>query len=367
MIYFNIVTTLIAEYIMSAIKNVIRIAIVVSFILCAHATAAESSSTVLLITLAETKEGQELERRFLNELGLALTQFQVKSESNPDGSFGTMLLSERLAIIRSLSKKHNASAVIWIERFEDNKLLLNLTAISTGRALLRIVEVKKGPHSEAELALATEELLGEAYLFSPNKTDNAISSTVEKVRQTVVSLEESSKRKTQHAISGGVLLSGGLYERIGSSLTVGGGIGWIAETPSGWFFGPSVFGFAGPKERLSAGVISGFGIIGEFSFGYHFHISKVQIGPALSAGIKWNRMEALFGENGTKQVYKLGFRGTVSLDSAVSIGKQTAFIIRLDLSFLPERAEFRGVSENSAALVTPWLEGSILMGLRLFL
>jgi hypothetical protein len=175
------------------------------------------------------------------------------------------------------------------------------------------------------------------------------------------------ERKISRAIFTHATVEGAIHERKGPNLLVGGGLAWVTEFSSGWFFSPSVTGFGGPREHMEGGMVSGFGIISSLSGGYHFHNSRAAIGPAVGVGVKWQRLDAVFDDAEDQSQSVVNFRGSVSIDGHVFITSHLALAMRLDLAFLSNPTEFRKSADTDVFLITPWLEGAVFAGFRFFL
>lgn len=317
---------------------------------------------VVVLRMAEDGANAFAEERFVTELALALNRFRVLPLRDPSGRFAVMSFVERLELVRSLSKQHGAVATVWVERWAADKLVLNLTAMSTGRALVKIVEVKSGPSQEAELALVAEALLGEAYLFSSAQREDAVREKVEEVRQAATRNDSVSGVTSGLSLFGTVL--GALTPRTGSSLLVGGGLAWMTEFRSGWFLSPGLFGFGGPKERYDDGFIGGWGLQGELQVGVHFRFKKAAVGPALGAGVRYQQIESFFGSGPSTASTLVSFRGSVSLNTQVSLARDLAIFCRLDLGLLSNSADFKRVSNENSLLETPLFDGGVMLGFR---
>ncbi len=335
--------------------------------------AADASQTplpvVLVLRMADTGTNADAEERFVAELKLALNRFRVVPLRDPSGRFSEMSFIERLELVRNLSRQHGAAATVWVERWDNDKIALNLTAMSTGRALVKIVEVKSGPSQEAELALAAEALLGEAYLFSPNPPDDdAVLEKVEEARRAAI---EHPADRPKSSITSALALfgtaQGAIFPRQGPSLLVGGGLAWTTEFPSGWFLSPMLSGFGGSKERYDDGLITGWGLAGELQGGIRFHLKRAAVAPAVGAGVRFQQIESSFGGGPSSASRLVGFRGSVGLDAQIALSENLAIFLRIDLGVLSKSAEFKRVSNESTLLKTPLVDGGIALGFRTIL
>jgi hypothetical protein len=333
----------------------------------AEASAKSEMPVVLVFQVAQSRSAKIGEARFITELRLALDRFRIHCVSLEPRHFASLVFAERLERIRSLSQQHGAVATTWIEYFGQDTVLLSLVAMSTGRALVRVVEVESGPSTEAELAFAAQELLGEAYMFGDPSGEPAIEETVQRVKQNVTGHRPSGEAKTRLGVVPLFSVSGGIYEREGPSLLLGGGAGLELNLVSSWFFRLSLLGWAGPRQRYDDGVLSGFGVTCGLGAGYHFLLGPLRLGPMLGAALNWRRMDMAFGEGDNQPYTWVGFRGEAAVDLQLAVRDHLLLVLGGGIGIVPVRKSFQRVSDESTLVSTPFVDWHGILGLLIYL
>ncbi|MCB9764519.1 MAG: hypothetical protein H6739_32390 [Alphaproteobacteria bacterium] len=115
-----------------------------------------SAQGVLLLDLSDAPE----EDRFHQELALTLDDVRLQ----PTGpGFVTAPLAAQLDVARPLLEDEAVQAVAWLDATDPAQLRVSVAFVAEDRAVVRLLEVPREPGAEARLALATRELLAEAY------------------------------------------------------------------------------------------------------------------------------------------------------------------------------------------------------------
>ncbi|MCP4677365.1 MAG: hypothetical protein GY854_17995 [Deltaproteobacteria bacterium] len=328
----------------------------------------DSPPVLVVLTVANEGTGVERERLFITKLRLALDGMVIEQVDPGSDDFVSLTLSEKLAQIRPFTEKYGAIATTWIEDSGLNVILLHMVSLGTGRAFVRIVEAKRGPYSEAELALAAEELLGQVYLLNPTHNQKPLERAVAHV------IEEATSRKTERrTVRVGRAWSvlpqfesfGGLYGHEQVWLRFGGGLALELLIAELFTVRASVAALAGPFTKTSDGVILGWGMDTGLCLG-------------LSRRAKWLRVGFLVGAYGVRSAVSMAlgegdhfaydwwdFHGTVGIDLRIVFSETVSLVINPNLGFWAQQKRFFRISDDSTVMATPYIDWNTSLGLQI--
>jgi hypothetical protein len=141
----------------------------------------------LVLQVAKDPAGKARERRFVTQLRLVLENIPVETAELSNTDFAEQPLARQLNAIRPLLRARQTLGALWISAPSEDLIILQMVSVTTGRAVVRMVEAKAGQEAEANLALASRELLGTVYLFggSPGGANLSLKRVVESVRKQV--------------------------------------------------------------------------------------------------------------------------------------------------------------------------------------
>jgi hypothetical protein len=321
---------------------------------------------VLVFQLAQSPDDRASEDRFSIELKLALDRFEIQSIDERGGQFAQASMPQRLKHIEELSKRQNVVATVWIEHVGHRKVLLNVVAMSTGRALIRIVEVESGPSAQAELALAAEELLGEAYLFSPQAREPALTEVVKKVKDSVAPPvpEEGSQPlgRRRLALMPFFTGGGGIVGASGPSLRLGGGLAAQLRLNDGLYGRLGLSVLAGPKKRLFDGVLSWLCVAPSLSLGYAWPLGPVRLGPVIEASLQWVRVDMALGKGDNQSFDWFNFHLGSGVEALVPLNPSVAIVVGGLIGLASQRKSFRRLSDSSLVLTSALIDWSAAIG-----
>jgi hypothetical protein len=357
---------------------------------------ADAGSPVLLLILtAEGGEATEREQRLFGELELALDGFAIETVSSGDPEFARLPMSEQLARIQPLVDRSGAVATTWVEATGSGTVLLHLVALTTGRALVRIVEAHHGPDAEAELALAVRELLGEAYLFAPQPDDAAMERVVAEVKERVAPPPveaEPALQVVQPPIvpepepddtgtddwsdDGGTptlglapfaLIGGGLAGHEGPHIKAGGGVG-LEWPPRAALYGRVWLAITeGPDEAVRDGVVLGIGIAPGMLLGYRWWLGPVGLGPLLGVSAPWSMATMVIGDSEKKTYNWWDFRAIAGIEVQIGFGDKLGLFFDWMAGVHAVRQSFERQSDDTTVFATPFVDWDVLVGLVAYL
>jgi len=362
----------------------------VSFCLLAAAGDASSQETedpggerrpvLLLVLTASGGEVAERERRMFSELELALDDFAIETVPSGDPEFARLPMSEQLSRVQPFVDRSGAVATTWVEETGSGTVLLHLVALTTGRALVRIVQASEGPDTEAELALSVRELLGEAYMFGPTPESPAMEQVVaevqEKVAPAVVTIpvppapppEEPPAPPPTLGLAPFGVVSGGIWGHEGPHIRAGGGI--VVEWPPGAaLFGRASFVFAkGPDAQVHDGLIVGFGVAPGLTLGYRWRRGPIGVGPLLSVSAPYSSVTMVLGKGDDQTFDWWSFRATAGLELAVSVADDVSLFVDGAFGVQAVRQVFERASDRDPPVMsTPFVEWEMVLGLMVFI
>jgi hypothetical protein len=316
-----------------------------------------------VLATAGDDAGRTRERRFVEELGLALDEFRVVSAAAPTPDFIAAPSAERLAAIRRLATERGGAATIWIEDSPEGTTLLHLVALQAGRWLVKMVETPTGPGTEAELALAARELLGEAYLFGGGDAGEAVERVAEEVHEAVTPPGEEDERALRWSLVSQFAAAGGLAGHDGPSLQLGVVVAGEVALPSGLFFRLGGLFESGPSGDLPSGDLSGLGFGLDLGLGYGFALGDVRLGPLASVGLSWSRLEVTLARDDTQRFDAWSLRGALGLDLRWQATDFFALVIDGTAGVHSNNQKLTYTSDGSRGITTPRFDWQALAGL----
>ncbi|MBW2276219.1 MAG: hypothetical protein JRF63_01935 [Deltaproteobacteria bacterium] len=335
---------------------------------------------LLLVLTAGGGEAADRERRLFSELELALDGFKIETVPSGDPEFARLPMSDQLSRVQPFVERTGAVATTWVEETGAGTVLLHLVALTTGRALVRIVQASEGPDTEAELALSVRELLGEAYMFGPAPENPAMEQVVAEVQEKVAPaialiptppIEPPQVEEPRPTPSLGLaplgLVVGGIWGHEGPHIRAGGGI--VVEWPPGAdLYGRASFVFTkGPDGQVSDGLLVGFGVAPGLALGYRFSHGPIGVGPLLGVSVPYSSMTMVLGEGDDQTFGWWSFRATAGLELAVTVADDVCLFVDGVFGMQAIRESFERRSDESTVLATPFVEWEFAIGLMVFI
>jgi len=337
-------------------------------------TSPKTTAPVLLVLkTAPTPKGASREERFVKELGIVLDGVTIRMERPANPEFGTLALGEQIEHVRSLIAKHGAVAATWLTEVSPDLLLQHLVVISTGRALVRLIEIRAKTGFEADLALAARELLGTAFLFDqpPGPATDPVGRVVESVREqaapppTVVAPPPSDLSPPGNWMIGAELrLEGGVVGHAGPSLLLGGALmlerrmvaGLCGRLSIGVSGGP--FGARADDEEIQELVFqTGLGL------GYLFDLGRVSLGPVLEAQTANTKVTTKI-EGGSEQVFRSWrVRAGAFLDMRVHLSSRADLLLDAGITGTPMQDVYFTEISRETMFASPHLSWEGRLGL----
>jgi hypothetical protein len=304
-----------------------------------------------------------LESDFITALRLSLDRFDVIRVDVSGRQFASLPLASQLSVIASHTRRHHAVASTWVEQADENRILLHLVALSTGRALVRIIETRQSPSASEELAFAAQELLGEAYLFDGARNTPAIAETVDELKSSLPPAPHNGFSRL--ALLPYFEIADGLTGHTGPSFRLGGGADiWVPLGNIG-FVRLGLGGTSGPNTSFAGGMISSRGGFARALLGVRIQWGKLVFCPDIGGVSTLHRLELVVGNSANESYTAVDFRAQLGLNLAVPLASRLHLVLGGALGAYVIRQRFSRLSDGRSIFTTPWLEWSAAAGVRM--
>jgi hypothetical protein len=327
-----------------------------------------SVSKLLFLRLASTGEDEKREARFADELAILLEGMAVESTRPEDDKFVGLTLGGQIADLRPMMDASGAIAAIWMTEPLPDQLLLHLVVISTGRALLRLMEIEASEGFEADLALSAKELLGTAFLFEavPNETES-LERVVESVRkeaarplveqlQTEAAALPEKEPKRDWASRLEACLEGGLVSAEGPSVSLGGLLAVERRITGEFSAYLSLVLAGGPLDsNLDDIQIDTFTIAPGVGALYLWHFGRFALGPGIQAHAQWSNVMIRVEREDTQVFRAWQIRGSLTLETRVKALEFLSIAAAAGMVATPEQDVYQRVDTAEVIMATPHL------------
>jgi hypothetical protein len=330
---------------------------------CAAARAEEPQRpTLAVLRTAPPGPDEEREERFVMELKLSLDGFDVALADPATPGFTALPMKEKLDEVRARVEPLRAAATIWLESASPKTVLLNVVALGTGRAFIRVVEVADGPGAERELAIAAGELLGQVYMLSAPPRPKPVNAAVQRVVEKAAAVAAPARRDL-FDLSTFLTMDGAAspYER--SWLRAGGGVALELQPAAGLLLRLGVSVVAGPFADPRDGALSGYAIAPELGLGYLWRLGKLRLGPIAGAGAVRSAVALALGGGSAHAFSWWSFRGTLGLRAQLDLGPSVSVYAEPRAGAWSNTRRFERSSDGETALHSPIIDVGAALGI----
>lgn len=320
-----------------------------------------SARSLLVLPTAATPAGRAIQELYIVELRLALEGTKVRAVEPGTPNFSGRPLGEQIEIVGALLERERGLAATWLSPVSSQLVLVHMVVLTSGRVLVRMIEGDPTRSGFAtDLAMASRELLGTAYLFAPPPPEAAVARVVETVRQSA-SPSRTGRRDWSLVIRN--RLGGGLAGFGGPSILVGGELGverHVFEGLSARLFvdargGPLDSG--SPLHPVRAVFVSpGLGAA------YLWRFGSVRIGPTLDLRVSWTTLQAQSTPTLTQTFSLWSFRADVGSELRVALGDRVELLTSGSLGISPLRKVLTLESTGETLIATPFLAWDASLG-----
>lgn len=331
-----------------------------------QADSPSTSSPLLVLLVATDAPSKAREQRFIAELTLALDGVQVLGVDPGMPAFAEKPLAAQIVSVRDLLDRNHGVAATWLNTVSPELVLLHMVVLSSGRALVRLVEGNPQRHGfVTDLAMAARELLGTAFLFKPVPAEQArLARVVEKVREGAAPVREV-LRPPRWTVMGRGVVTGGLAGFEGPSIQVGGGLaierrlwqGLRGRVPLQAQGGP----LGGDRTREIRSVVVSPGI----GASYLWELGPVLLGPAVDLSATWTNLWVQATATSTQGFSLWSFRADVGPELRVPVGGNVSGFGSVSLGFSPLRKVLTLQSSGATIYASPFVSWQAAVGVVL--
>lgn len=318
---------------------------------------------LLVLRVADSAETRQREERFIAELELVLDRVEVVSVEPDDQEFATRSLGEQISMVRPLIEDHPAIAATWLDQNSPDLLLLHMVAVSSGRALARLVESPPVEGIEEDLAISARELLGTAFLFHDLPAQEpGLGEVVGELKGRIADGADGASEARGWSLGLAPTVRGGLYGHSGPSVDVGGAA--LAELGlAGGFHGRLNLSLTrgyldgGTEPRLESWH-TGLSI----GAAYLWEVEPVSLGPLVEFGALWHLLIAELAED--DQLFsRFAYVLSIGLELRLEASERLDLFVVGAVHSTPARMRYRTESEDDVVLITPYLSWTVGLGL----
>lgn len=308
----------------------------------------QADPLVLVLLVGNTEAHRDQEEKFTIQLKLSLAEFEVRPVSLAEAEFVGQPLATRLETIKSLTSGRDVIATVWLDQTLMKLTLLNLVSLSTGHAMVKIVEAEKGPEMVQELALAAYELLAKAYLLETHPRPPAVDRVVADV-VTQAKLED--KTDDEESLAWSLSMYGALLGGLGYSdrgqWMFGGGASACLGLLKGFTVHLGVLVLASLQYTGDWGTLNRASVAPELGVVYRWRWGRFGLGPKLSGQLMWTRSQIGVTTAGFRTYQTLSPRLTLGLSLQIALTKHLGLLIEPGFGYMSRQEVYIAGAEDS--------------------
>ncbi len=319
-----------------------------------------NTNTLIVLKVADDDVGDASEQRFVMELSLILEGIKIIEMAPTESDFSELKLGEQISYVRPIIETHDAIAATWLEPVSPDLLILHMVAVSSGRALARIVEIEPTQGFESDLAMAARELLRTSFLLV-EESDGEDNPSSEAVLDKTTTPPKS--EPDWHVLVLGKL-EGGILGHEGPGLLAGGSLAADRRIVKG-FFG-RVFlgvkgGFLNADEKLA---LSTFGLEPGLGILHLWNFERLSLASVLELQLSWSKVTAEREDLSSRSFSYFSYRFAGLLEFGIKLLKHWDVLLGIGLNATPHQEVFERASTGSTVLATPYLGWETRLGFR---
>jgi len=330
--------------------------------------ASEPPAEVPVLLMLQTAAGPEAaarEERFVEELEMVLDGVSIQVERPSDPAFAANALADQITHVRAMIEKHGAVAATWLTEASPDLLLLHLVVVSTGRALVRLVETRPRPGFETDLALAARELLGTAFLFdrAPGPVGgDPIAAVVESVRERAAPANLPPPPPAPEpdlpgwGLAAEIRFEAGIAGAAGPRLYPGGALALERRMFEGLYGRLSAAAYGGPVgSRRSDEEILEWAVQPGMALGYRWDVGAGTIGPWLEAQALLSNVTTRVDGGERQEFRSWRIRAAAVLDARIHVSDRVDLLLAAAVSGTPQRDVYRRELSEKVMLASAYL------------
>ena len=323
----------------------------------------DDTPALLVLLVATDSAGKAREQRFMAELELALEGVRLVGVDPGMSEFASTPLAAQIVSVRELLDRHRGVAATWLNSVSADLILLHMVVLSSGRALVRLVEGNPQRTGFAvDLAMAARELLGTAFLFnSVQAAQKPLARVVEAVREKAAP-EGSHVRHSPWSVVGRADVSGGLAGFKGPSLQIGGALAVERRLFANFRGRMLLQAQGGPLDGSSRLEIRSLAVAPGVGASYMWKFGSILLGPALDLWATWTNRWVQATPSSTQGFALWSFRADIGPELRVPIGKEVSLLGGASIGATPLRQTLTLQSTDKTVYASPFLSWQAVIG-----
>ncbi len=339
---------------------------------------------ILMVKTAESGAKTAHEVTFAKQLRFALQGMCIQTVSIDIKRFDQLSAKKQITLIRPLLRRQGADAAVWLTATGKKRVIMNIMAVSSQRALMRFVETKTVKGFEADLALAAREILSSFIEIEPqisihakntrsSKSDPATSEKKPRAnikrrvsRSTLSRPAESSTPPTRNwllAVMG--CFDSGFAGPVKTSMSLGGGL-FLARKIIGEAYARISFeAQTGPGINTSEGNFpsSGWRMGSGLGGFWLFQTRGWSLAPTLDLQGLWSSMRFESSIQNTERLMIGQLRILLGFEIQKDIFGPLGIIVGGHVVFTPTHHTFENALDHRQLFATPWIGWHVNAGL----
>jgi hypothetical protein len=317
---------------------------------------------LLVLSTATRDDTLTVEAQYTSELRLALDGVAVRTLDAGAPGFARLSLAEQINLVRPQLERGHGFAATWLSAVSPELVLVHMVVLSSGRVLVRMIEGNpRRPGFATDLAMASRELLGTAFLFSTPPPDAPVAQVVATVRDQAAPAVRSAGRDWSLTLR--VRAGGGLAGFTGPAVLAGGELGVerrvLAGLSARLFFdargGP--FDAGDPLHPVRTVFVSpGLGA------SYLWRFGPLRFGPTLDLRATWTNLHVQATPVTTETFSLWSFRADPGVELRVALGSRVELLASGAAGLAPLRKVLTLASSEATLIATPFVAWEASLG-----
>lgn len=296
-----------------------------------------------------------IEAAFETELGLAIDGIPVVRVAPTPPGFAERPLSEQIDAVKEMLRNEPAIGVTWLSFVSDELVLVHVVVVDSGRILVKMLDSNPQDSGFAvDLAMASRELLGLAFLLEAEGTSPQVKGVTDAVAERVMA-----GRPSRWWVLVSFGSSGGVHGHVGPSVLLGGALALERHVRRGFRLRVSAAAQAGPLGRRP----EGFGVrtvllLPSLGGTYLWSLGKsriAELGPSIELRPTWTSVSVTPSGRAPQSFSQWGMRGDVTVHGRFAVHERVRLVIEGGLGFSPLNLEIDSQSTGELLVRTPYV------------
>ena len=293
------------------------------------------------------------------ELKLALDSVEVEELDLSKDHFGSLSLTERIDKVRPTILRKNCIGAVWLA-IVDSKIVLTISYMSDGRALIQVVEHPISYEAEPDLAMAVKEILEASKILPAIPPHDAVNSPsrAEPVSVKTNIFQEKVDIPLQESPWSALFslnFIGGIIGSHGPSTSLGPNVGVERTILDGFNARIDFSGSLGPATSDKDKRIQSWSLAAGLGLRYAWDIGSVEVGPNFGVDMTFSNMDiqAGYGSESNKKTWRFHIMAGSSL---LWLQNETlGLYLDVALVFSPQQHVYRRLSNDELLIASPFV------------